>query len=282
MKRKSLLMMCFFALLNNVTKAQTALDFDGNNDYVSSPLTFGVTDNFTIECYTQYRAISGTYKTIFGFGSDVEIKILNTNQIGYVQANSARNLITPVTLTDGQWYHFALVRRAGIWEFYIDGVYHPCVQGTTPAGNSSIQMGGRLASESYNGVIDECRAWTVARTATEIATYRNSCLVGNEPGLLVYYNMESDIGTAVLKDVSCMANDAQLNNMDIASDWVSSAGHSGCQSSSSSLQNVDFVAATDSLCTSGSSAISSTTSQSGDTYLTSFTRLFHYSFLFLT
>jgi hypothetical protein len=73
-----------------------------------------------MECYAQYRTHVDYYQTIIGFGGDVEIKGIN-GQISYA-VNNALGSVTSPQLTNGQWYHFALVREAGVWQFYIDGV----------------------------------------------------------------------------------------------------------------------------------------------------------------
>ena len=244
------------------TNAQVALDFDGSNDYATSNAKLNLNDNFTLEVYTQYRTGTDIYQTIIGFGTSVEIKLYNT-RIHYVVNNSSGFLNSTVNLVNGQWYHIALVRRSGVWEMYIDGVYHALAQKPANGIGSSFWMGGRYSSESYNGIIDEVRVWTVPRTQAEISANMTSCLKGTEPGLFLYYNMEDGTGSSSVNDLASGGNDAVITNMDVTSDWVTVSGIT-CQLCSAEMNTTATVVNNGSSSTEVQSACNSYTWTNGD------------------
>jgi len=44
----------------------------------------------------------------------------------------------------------------------------------------------------FNGLFDELRVWSVARTRDEIMTTYTKAVVGNEPGLVGYWKLQGD------------------------------------------------------------------------------------------
>lgn len=224
MKKQLINALVCMLLLTEVSYAQTALDFDGSNDYVTSPATLNQNDNFTLEAYAQWRTNIDLYQTLVGFGSAVEIKG-HDGDITYLSENGTSTRID-VPLVDGQWYHFAVVRDAGIWKFYVDGISYNMSQrpAPTPEASDTFRIGGRGTSENWNGAVEEVRVWTVARTQEEIQKNMNSCVKGNEAGLYLYYRLDDGTGSSSVRDLTANANHGTLNNMDINSAWLSGVG----------------------------------------------------------
>ena len=55
-----------------------------------------------------------------------------------------------------------------------------------------ILLGKRHNDLAYfNGMLDEVRLWSVARSPEQIAEFRNKAMAGNEPGLVGYWAMVS-------------------------------------------------------------------------------------------
>ena len=69
-------------------------------------------------------------------------------------------------------------------------------------GYSNLPLGGNM---------DEVRIWSEVRTPTEIATYYNQCLTGNEPNLLLYYRCNQSAGT-IAQDATTNGNNGTLVN----------------------------------------------------------------------
>jgi len=242
-------------LVSSVMHAQTALDFDGVNDYAYTPaLTLPGNDNFTIEVYAQYKTPTANYQGLACFSVSTGLMAHN-GRIMYMSNNTAAEVA--VDLTDGQWYHFAVVRRAGNWEMYIDGVFYPTQQLAAPniPAQTYFFIGGRNNGECWNGAINEVRVWSVARTAAEISAY--NCINGSERGIYLHYTMDNGAGSTTVTDHGPFGFDATLSDdMDATTDWIATT--SACQDASCGL---DILAFTQSpVCISGSADLVSTTS----------------------
>ncbi len=166
-----------------------ALNFDGIDDYCTSAATLTQNDNFTLEVRALYKGHLDYYQTLIGFSHTVEIMGYD-GKIHYLVNNSSGYLVPEFNLVDGQWYHFALVRRLGVWEFYIDGVSYPIQQKPAPDLGGTFLIGGRTNSlVRWKGALDEVRVWTVARTQAEIQTNMNSTLSA-QTGLRLLYHAD--------------------------------------------------------------------------------------------
>jgi hypothetical protein len=91
-------------------------------------------------------------------------------------------------------------------------------------GSEASSFDGSRNGFYYEGVIDEVRIWNVARTASEINSNMNTCLVGNETGLEVYYRMSEGSG-------STLTDYAGSNNATIyGAVWIDTAQAFSCSS----------------------------------------------------
>jgi hypothetical protein len=61
--------------------------------------------------------------------------------------------------------------------------------------------------------IDEVRIWNVAKTASELTAAKDDCLIGNETGLLAYYNFEGQMNSTIT-DITANNNDGSIPNYD--------------------------------------------------------------------
>lgn len=211
------------------------LDFDGIDNCTSTGYVPFPLDNWTIEARFQYRTNIDQYQSIVEFSNMVGIRAENSSLVYGINNDVSMEIIPMV---DGQWYHAALVLRAGVWEMYVDGVLQPTPQyplSLWPSYNVDLVLGGRGTGESFNGVIDEVRAWTYPRTAAEINLMKDSCLTGNEPGLQVYYNMEEGTGNT-LNDLSGNGYNATISS----ATWTSGTGITcaGCTEEMSTIATV--------------------------------------------
>jgi hypothetical protein len=98
------------------------------------------------------------------------------------------------------------------FKLYVNGIL---AASSTVTGNvtpyqfeAPIWLGGSYSwgeSQSYRGEVDELRFWKRALTNTEIAANMNKQLVGNENGLVAYYNFNN-----TTKDITGKGNDGIL------------------------------------------------------------------------
>ena len=241
-----------------------ALDFDGVDDFVSIPdapeLQFGNGD-FTFEAWfyfdgssqiggimskrnpvTPFEQISMLVTDgIFngGAGKRIFVETLPDGRTfsGMDPGPNDRFVASSSDLTIG-WHHVALVQDYDMGlTLYVDGVNE---------GSSNVDHGGltfNISGQPLNigntntlgwldAQIDEVRVWNTARTENEIANTLFKRLVGNEPGLVAYYNFDhgapggNNAGETNLDDFGPYALDGTLSNFALAgptSNWITSA-----------------------------------------------------------
>ncbi len=202
-----------------------ALSFDGTNDDVTLPNTL-YSSNFsngsaiTIEYWfkgsqllSPVRFQSGGGYLVAGWSDPPQFIISTDGGTSGVAING-----TGDNVEDGAWHHIACVWQKNTtngFQAYLDGA----ISEQKNSGNvnlPSISSGAWLGSigngEYLNGQLDEVRIWNVARTAEQIQDNMFSSLVGNESGLVAYYQM-SDGSSTTLSDnkTSGTAYDGTIN-----------------------------------------------------------------------
>ncbi|MBL7795696.1 MAG: HYR domain-containing protein, partial [Saprospiraceae bacterium] len=219
-----------------------ALGFDGANDFVqtNTPFSPGTTD-YTIETWVYNRSSSGyiwardnsgdtnhQFRFRFTGAGQVEFAMSEASQNNPMFLNSTTNAI-PVNA----WTHVACVRQGTNHYIYINGVLNASmttgsVVNCTPS--YPFHIAKRNNGEFFNGVLDEFRIWTVARTPSEIQSAMNLELIGNEAGLNTYYKFNQGIAegnNAGLTTVTATAGpNATLFNSSLSgttSNWVGGA-----------------------------------------------------------
>jgi len=206
-----------------------ALDFDDLNDYVTAPsIAAYVTQEFTAEAWVKSSAAStnvavACHDDINYDGWD--LRLLDGSMamsLGY-GTNYTTQYSPDIGLNDGNWHHIAgTMDAAGNYIYYADGViiftgslptYAPPVANDLIIGMNNVL----LSWSAFGGSIDEVRVWNIARTQCEIQGYMNTELVGNEAGLVAYYNFNIGVagadntGLTTLPELSVNANNGTLN-----------------------------------------------------------------------
>ena len=101
-----------------------------------------------------------------------------------------------------------------IWRCIYENYHDRC--GPLYVGRRGVESAG--IDGFWSGSIDELRIWNVAKTQSEIASGMNTSLLGNEAGLVLYYNFNRFIcdgdntSVSTLQDISSAGNDGTLNN----------------------------------------------------------------------
>ncbi len=200
--------------MGQVQAQNTALDFDGSNDYIGlgnpTALNFTNNRNFTIEAWIKPSTVAPVLQSIISKLTDESDKqySLSVNASGIIQfyyefnANEF-NIFSPAnTIVAGTWQHVSVtVDNSLNCRIYVDGV--EVASGTAPNQTSSVtnpveigRWGGVYNNSYFGGDIDEVRIWNVARSATDIANNRNTELIGNEAGLVAYYDFQEGVADA--------------------------------------------------------------------------------------
>ncbi|MFZ4796988.1 MAG: PKD domain-containing protein [Bacteroidia bacterium] len=210
-------------------EVSTAMHFDGTNDYVRMPHNAVLnTTNLTVEAWIKADPTQTDYATIVDNGSDTLAgngwSLQFNGSTGNVRFWNANGIAVSATnLKDNQWHHLAGTYDGINFKIYVDGTQENSIPSGSGIVNSSDDLfvgNSSQGSMNFKGLIDEVRVWNVAKTDVQIQAKRNSDLVGNESGLVAYYNMEYNVGTSVLKDLTSNTNNGVITNMDSTTDWV--------------------------------------------------------------
>lgn len=224
MKTKLLALIFIISLLN--INAQTALNFDGVDNYVlgtnnaSLNLTQGTVEAWikTSDAGTGYR---GIIVKQYNYGI-----FLNNNKLIAFEWISGSLKNTNINLADDIWHHVAFTFQSEVVngsKLYIDG--NPVLTFTYKIGHfdRTIAVGNgkddTSISQFFNGEIDQVRVWNTVRSDADILANYNKCLQGNENSLVMYWNFDEGSGTTVT-DTTDNNNNGTLTNMDAATDWV--------------------------------------------------------------
>ncbi len=207
-----------------------ALMFDGDNDNVTLPASVanGLT-NFTFETWVNPSRYS-SFQRLFDFGINTSYYMLFTVNngkplFGIATPGNFPNVQSRTNIPLNSWSHLAVVLDASAQTatIYING--QAAISGSMPLNPSSLgtintaYLGtGFYADPNFQGKMDEVRIWSTARTASEIADNYQNELVGDETGLVAYYNMNQGIangansGLTTLNDRKSTPKNGTLNN----------------------------------------------------------------------
>lgn len=150
------------------------------SDYLTTPGTidfqFGTAD-FTVDFWINYTSGTGV---IWQVGNDLNNRLYmqifgGKLRLAWFVAGVATTNDSATTVTTGVWHHIALVRYAGTFYVYLDGVLQFSVASyTMPVYSSNLCIGSDTeyggGSSPFNGYIDEFRVskgiarWTAAFT----------------------------------------------------------------------------------------------------------------------
>jgi hypothetical protein len=205
--------------------APFALDFVQSYVNIPDDTALDLTSTWTIEAWVYARnASSGSDQDVVskwdGVGdASYILQIDATGHLRLVTNNGVTQTIvhSKATLPNSQWRHVAATfdgnNTTGTVKLYINGAIDTTVASALTPMNSTQPLAfgreGNFAGGLFNGVIDEVRLWKVARTATELATFSTKNLVGNELGLVGYWQFNEGTGDVVF-DRTARGNKGRL------------------------------------------------------------------------
>ena len=212
-------------------KASAALQFDGATQSTITPDAddLDLTTAFTIEMWIKPADAAGSLQHLlskWGCCTEASYHLALTNefgkdgglQLGTRSGGLNSFLLSNTLLQDGVWQHVAATFDNGEGKLYINGLLDAVQAGMrVPQVSPTLVSLARQKSldgfigKYYNGLMDEVRVWSVARTAVEIAANMNVKLTGNEPGLVAYWPMDEGTGD-LAADFTGKGHDMQLGN----------------------------------------------------------------------
>lgn len=252
MKKHLYLISCLSVLLililskNLVAQPGAALHFDGYDDRIEMQ-GLNLTGAFTIEAWVKPSEKSD-FSTIlsnkFG-GYEMNGFSFAINTYGssdgklYLETQLA-SVVSSASVTWDVWQHVAITYDGlSSVKMYINGAeIGTDIASTinlnastypTVIGDWSVYYG----NGKYSGTMDEVRVWSYARCKLEILAQMNCELIGNEGGLLAYYNFNQGLasgnnsGATTLNDIAGADNNGSLQSFTLnggSSNWVSPGG----------------------------------------------------------
>jgi uncharacterized protein YjbI with pentapeptide repeats len=211
-----------------------SLDFDGSNDYVTVA-NIGTLSSLTVEfwMYNTDSGNGGRYAQMVGRGANGN----GWDWSVYLQSVSVANTLRWVgpggTTIDtdviplNTWTHIAVTCNNVQTKIYINAALSTTQSTTNAMTNqtNAVMFGNDVSfTRPYKGRLSEIRIWNIIRSASDISTYCNSNLVGNETGLIGYYKLNSTSGSTAV-DTSTSARNGTLSNFTLSgatSNWVNS------------------------------------------------------------
>lgn len=202
--------------------ADHALDLDGNDDYV----LLGAIDpgpDFTFEAWVRIDQVGGTdidtlieavdpttgFNSFFvGYFADrwqIELDDVNEHEAASCGASEAFDKLCVVaSVTAGSYHHVAVAVESGVQvTLIVDGVelgQAPISGGPVGLATDRWALGAdsddgiAFDQDELNGLIDDVRIWSRARTAEEVACTMGVALTGEEPGLHRYWPLDEGAG----------------------------------------------------------------------------------------
>jgi hypothetical protein len=228
------------------------LYFDGKNDVVNAGniKVFNDARFITVEMWVRIDTFSA-WKTFFckfqdlnnriqfqEFSEPGKIAVCVNNKANVKKEGNQAYYYTPQTeVTIGDWFHLAMVfdgtqEEQNRLKLYINGMNRSLERDKNakgvlpdrmPSTMSPLLLGAQTdkGAYGYNGLMDEVRIWSIARTDDQIRSCMNSSLKGDEPGLQLYYQMSNDSTKAeTLVDLSSAKNNARLVNFDLTACFI--------------------------------------------------------------
>jgi Concanavalin A-like lectin/glucanases superfamily/Pentaxin family len=204
-----------FTMLHPV--AQTALRFDGSDDYlIANPFPNFPRTNITVEFWMKADLPPKSFATLVSYavsGSDNEffVDVRNSMQNFTVGVDAVSSGLINAPVDDGQWHHIAASWRNsdGLFNFYKDGIkifttnnlatgHAMTLNGSLVLGQDQDSVGGGFdPNQAFPGQMDDFRIWNTFRSDEEIAESWRRTLAGDEKDLEVNYLFDEGAGTMV-------------------------------------------------------------------------------------
>lgn len=205
-----------YAILNARTNA---LSLDGTGDYIeiadsdALDINGASSENLTLGLWAKFAVTTGTQTLVkkrTGAGQGYELNYDGT-QFNFIVEDGSNNeqmVSYTVTPSTSDWTHIAarFNSTSGDLYLYINGI--EVNNNTSAAANYDLSNAATLrvgaddaGANAFNGAIDELRIWTSVRTEDEIRENMHLNLLGNETGLVAYYQFNEAAGSTTTAEL---------------------------------------------------------------------------------
>lgn len=220
-------------VLAESSETDTALAFNGTSQYVATSGTYGLWGDQTYEAWvkpTSACSQSTGNNAAIGSGNFV---LFCKNSYWYISfmdnSDSWTEKQTSLRVINGDWVHLAVVRSGTTVTFFANNSQvtvwsgsswvNSYTQTTVKNGYYTLYVGGTgYASQYFNGMVDEVKVWSSARTLTQIWNGAQTQENVSQENFWMYWDFNEGTGSALSR--------AQLvdNNFNLtpssSSQWV--------------------------------------------------------------
>ena len=185
------------ALFAALPSGNSALQFTSTQLASRTTPISTVIDNLTMQCWVKWDG--GSVGTIFynGNGSFTGYGIIvqpGTNNLGLLCGGvTVTYSSTPLVLNT--WQHLALVRNAGAWSLYVNGIATTLASVSVPSAPAPAPTLSDVLR--FSGVIDEVSFWSAPITPANILAYKDQPISAGHPNfasLVAYYPLNEGTG----------------------------------------------------------------------------------------
>ncbi len=176
-------------------------NFDGADDYIDmgNPAGFNSTDAITLEAWVKMESIGGNQKIITKFGDvagddSYSLQVLGGEPQFQLKFGAWEILGAGMTININEWNHIVGTYDGNNMIIYVNGIAQNSMArtGNFDLSTATFKIGGWQGGDYLNGSVEEVKVWNVARTQAEIRAQKHLTLLGNEAGLVAYYQFNTD------------------------------------------------------------------------------------------
>ncbi len=215
---------------SSLTFSPNSMSLGGVSDYLQADISSAGSNKLTMECWIKFNSLTGQqnflgmYQSLGATSYCRAIPYKNSsNYIDFYISNTsgtATNTTTSFAVSAGTWYHMAFVYDNSKSYVYINGSLQAS---NTSAATYSLDGSDVLAvgtdrtgaNFAFNSdiTIDELRIWSTARTASEIAEYKDKFIPVTTTGLLSYYSFDHGNPSNSNTDITQVYNEMNNGNL---------------------------------------------------------------------
>ena len=189
-----------FAFIGGCGNCGQAMVFDGVNDMVSISTPFTIVGDFTIEFWLKANAGMTDADCVIGNNNDFSLDLKNGRIRFYKLAD---RLTGSQAITPNVWHHYAITRSGNVLKLFVNGVQDVAATATPFTGTMWVNyLGEGLIPGKLGGALDEVRIWNHARTASQLAQYKDVRIDPVSSGLSAYWTFDQDPGDQTVLDLT--------------------------------------------------------------------------------
>jgi len=154
---------------------ESALVFDGSNDYVNAPVT--KTASCTFSCWAKSTNVNGAMLFNAGpSGTGPDLFFYNALIIWNTWNGDSNSFASqPANINDGNWHHYVVVNDASsLAKLYYDGELLGTANYSDASDHANLTIGGNTDTYMWNGSISSFQFYNKVLTETEILQNYNT------------------------------------------------------------------------------------------------------------